>query len=286
MSNEVLIKNGNRAEWGADSAPIDPERLPEGYPYDMRTIIYWDGVTEGKELVNDIWLKVSDKTPTIDELVNISCVFPDYNQSLPLYLTEIEGGRIALSTKESGENPFYMIGNTDPLKGIFVDSTMRMPIELYFGNFKKMDPQFIPMESHSLILKFILADDGTINYVDEGNLKLLAAALAEGKRIVATLFDEIGMPKGVLDFASYDEHGLAFVGRGADYGNTHGGPIVTSQIIHISSNSSDHFDLTDCSYRYYSTPGNKLVLQSSSSHKLFNINIDDSGTLSASEITT
>ena len=32
MSNEVLIKNGNRAEWGADSAPIEPERLPEGYP--------------------------------------------------------------------------------------------------------------------------------------------------------------------------------------------------------------------------------------------------------------
>ena len=33
MSNEVLIKNGNKANWGMDNAPIDPERLPEGYPY-------------------------------------------------------------------------------------------------------------------------------------------------------------------------------------------------------------------------------------------------------------
>lgn len=33
MSNEVLVKQGNKAEWARDNAPIDPKRLPEGYPY-------------------------------------------------------------------------------------------------------------------------------------------------------------------------------------------------------------------------------------------------------------
>lgn len=33
MSNEVLVKQGNKAEWSIDSTPIDPKRLPDGVPY-------------------------------------------------------------------------------------------------------------------------------------------------------------------------------------------------------------------------------------------------------------
>ena len=39
MSNEVLIKNGDKANWGTDSAPIDPKRLPEGVPYKEVTVV-------------------------------------------------------------------------------------------------------------------------------------------------------------------------------------------------------------------------------------------------------
>ena len=63
MSNEILIKNGDKANWGMDNAPIDPERLPEGYPRKEVVTIEWDGNTQGLDAVDTaggIFYRVSD----------------------------------------------------------------------------------------------------------------------------------------------------------------------------------------------------------------------------------
>ena len=61
---KVLTLRGKRAVWapGGGSGPIDPSRLPEGYPYKegSKTEIVWDGNTEGKLVVGDVFFKVSD----------------------------------------------------------------------------------------------------------------------------------------------------------------------------------------------------------------------------------
>lgn len=75
MSKEkVLTLRGKRAVWapaGDGDGPIDPKRLPEGYPYKEggKTVIEWDGNAEGKVNVGDgLYTKVSDLTPSVDEL--------------------------------------------------------------------------------------------------------------------------------------------------------------------------------------------------------------------------
>lgn len=65
MSEEkVLALRGKKAVWapGGGTGPIDPKRLPEGYPYkeSNKTVIEWDGNTEGKTSVGDMAYKVSD----------------------------------------------------------------------------------------------------------------------------------------------------------------------------------------------------------------------------------
>jgi hypothetical protein len=47
---------------GGGSGPIDPKRLPEGYPYKegSKTVIEWDGNTDGLVSVGGLYYKVSD----------------------------------------------------------------------------------------------------------------------------------------------------------------------------------------------------------------------------------
>ena len=46
---KVLTLRGKRAVWapGGGTGPIDPKRLPEGYPYKEQISIDWDGNTDG-----------------------------------------------------------------------------------------------------------------------------------------------------------------------------------------------------------------------------------------------
>lgn len=65
MSEEkVLTLRGKKAVWapGGGSGPIDPKRLPEGYPYKegSKTEIVWDGNTDGLVSVGGLYYKVSD----------------------------------------------------------------------------------------------------------------------------------------------------------------------------------------------------------------------------------
>lgn len=50
--DKFLVKDGNRAEWG----------VPEGYPYKEQSelVIEWDGNTESKLVVMNMYYKVSD----------------------------------------------------------------------------------------------------------------------------------------------------------------------------------------------------------------------------------
>lgn len=70
MSNEVLIKQGNKAEWSIDSTPIDPKRLPEGYPYKEGVTIKWDGNTDGLLSMSNMFYKVSDVIPDDEAIKN------------------------------------------------------------------------------------------------------------------------------------------------------------------------------------------------------------------------
>ena len=77
MSEEkVLTLRGKRAVWapGGGSGPIDPKRLPEGYPYKEGVSIEWDGNTEGLTSVDNMWFKVSDATMTNEEIKNATMV--------------------------------------------------------------------------------------------------------------------------------------------------------------------------------------------------------------------
>lgn len=86
MSNEVLIKNGDKAEWGADSAPIEPERLPEGYPYKEEKAfedIIWDGNTEGRTFIQfngGVLCKVG-KPIEMDKIIGANIIFHNTIQS-------------------------------------------------------------------------------------------------------------------------------------------------------------------------------------------------------------
>lgn len=62
MSEEkVLTLRGKKAVWapGGGSGPIDPKRLPEGYPYKEGVTIEWDGNTDGRVVVARQCYKVS-----------------------------------------------------------------------------------------------------------------------------------------------------------------------------------------------------------------------------------
>lgn len=61
MSDNFLVKQGDKAEWG----------VPEGYPYkeSNKTVIEWDGNAEGLETFGGDYYKVSDKVFTEAELI-------------------------------------------------------------------------------------------------------------------------------------------------------------------------------------------------------------------------
>lgn len=62
---------------GGGTGPIDPKRLPEGYPYKEGVTIEWDGNTEGLDVVADTYYRVSDAIVS-DEQIKVG-VMADAN---------------------------------------------------------------------------------------------------------------------------------------------------------------------------------------------------------------
>ena len=71
MSEEkVLTLRGKKAVWAPGGGPIDPKRLPEGYPYKERgeLVIEWDGNTEGLEAVSGMYYLISPEILTDEQI--------------------------------------------------------------------------------------------------------------------------------------------------------------------------------------------------------------------------
>lgn len=78
--SEVLIRNGDKANWGTDSAPIDPKRLPEGYPW-KEPVEYGprveDDAIDHFIHLGTTYYKVSSDTPSAEELKSFYVYYPD-----------------------------------------------------------------------------------------------------------------------------------------------------------------------------------------------------------------
>ena len=73
MKEKILTMRNGKAVWGPapkDTDPIDPSRLPEGYPYKTGVTIEWDGNTEGLTAVQNSFYKVSDNILDDETLKN------------------------------------------------------------------------------------------------------------------------------------------------------------------------------------------------------------------------
>lgn len=187
MSEEkVLTLRGKRAVWapgGGGSGPIDPSRLPEGYPYKegSKTVITWDGNTEGKVDLGSL-TKVSDLTPSIDELkpAFVSTSISDDAQS------DVTGTIIAMTDKLVGETGgSFMIVYEDnytlhdevsgqdvtfPEKGIYFGSVGhygRTKLLVYgTETIHPMSEEYIQLTSpNGTKYKLTVSDDGTLSAV-------------------------------------------------------------------------------------------------------------------------
>lgn len=57
---------------------IPPEQLPDGYPYDAGSFYYDNSVfKDGDEIISGAFFKVSDDTPSYDELMGATIILPD-----------------------------------------------------------------------------------------------------------------------------------------------------------------------------------------------------------------
>ena len=85
MSEEkVLPLRGKKAVWapGGGTGPIDPKRLPEGYPYKEVTVVSepmnltfgadWYQNAIGPDAANGMLTRVSDITLTDEEIKNVT----------------------------------------------------------------------------------------------------------------------------------------------------------------------------------------------------------------------
>ena len=90
--------------------PLTKEQLPAGYPWSEQTVIEWDGNTEGKIVFGGQFYKVSNKTPTIEDVgkdfeMTATSIVNEEGQSVELSvtntITEIASGVFAI-----GDNAF------------------------------------------------------------------------------------------------------------------------------------------------------------------------------------
>ena len=78
ISEEAKNAIGKVWSQDGDSGPIDPKRLPEGYPYKESFTIEWDGNTEGRVCIDGM-CKVSDLIPADLAGAKVWIAAPDGN---------------------------------------------------------------------------------------------------------------------------------------------------------------------------------------------------------------
>ena len=183
MSEEkVLTLRGKKAVWapGGGSGPIDPKRLPEGYPYKEGVTIWWDGNTEGLESVADQYMgtfyKVSSKVLTDDEIKNGVFTSSDGNTSevSKVWDQYLSAGYVTediafLANGVFVRNPnAEVMGMSFATPGVyFVRSGDTFVTSFANETIHTMAPEFLPALTSPNGTKYQLtvADDGTLSAV-------------------------------------------------------------------------------------------------------------------------
>lgn len=190
MNDKVLTLRGNKAVWapaGGGSGPIDPKRLPEGYPYkegratvDMSAVLGPEAVlckVSDKPPVNasgmqsiKIWadggigssveVAISNEMGLVD--VNLSCVVACVDNAT----FDLEG--LMLTMPEKGV--YFLKSDAICVTGVAWDTSATEPVITWDGQSETihpMAPEFPPALTSPNGTKYQLtvADDGTLSAV-------------------------------------------------------------------------------------------------------------------------
>ena len=137
------------------------ENLPDKPFYDEQTVIEWDGNTEGLEPLNGLYYKVSDLTPSYEELVGCTMkttalesdgqwvdesVGEDFREVQEVMSGVFQIGSLAYVINMSGEDreTSSLPANGTYFYGVFVDGTTTYVKSLTYGFTKTIDPKFLP----------------------------------------------------------------------------------------------------------------------------------------------
>ena len=183
MSEEkVLTLRGKKAVWapGGGSGPIDPKRLPEGYPYkeQSKTEIVWDGNTEGLDNIGGRMFLVSPAILTDEEIKKGVVTGSDgyqwdiaemWEQYISLgYVTEdwvvVAEGYVVFVRKAGAD----FQGTTIEKAGVYFLGMNGSHIESFITEtIHPMAPEFLPLLTSPNGTKYQLtvADDGTLSAV-------------------------------------------------------------------------------------------------------------------------
>lgn len=163
MAMAAKMAGGN----GGGTGPIDPKRLPEGYPYkeDNRTVIEWDGTTGAPVAIEDYYsaYKVSDAV--VDNLSGCTAVVEFMGQSNEVSLGDSVKVSEGVFRYDMGEIPLVCVvfnGNTSGFEsGIYFTIT-----DDHYGNgayVKKLS--FGEVTIHPMAPEFLPAGVGGGGYV-------------------------------------------------------------------------------------------------------------------------
>lgn len=185
MSEEkVLTLRGKKAVRapGGGTGPIDPKRLPEGYPYKEKseTVIEWDGEHEGlPQLFGEVY-KVSDALLTASSLIGQRFIFSDNQGNLledvvitEEMVSEIPGGNKGIYVQH---NDYMMIAslfaeyNGSPAGTYFYHNNYGLHVSelnITTETIQPMDEEFMPLltSPNGTKYKLTVSDDGTLSAV-------------------------------------------------------------------------------------------------------------------------
>lgn len=163
MSNEVLVKQGNKAEWSIDSTPIDPKRLPEGYPYKSmeemvivpETVLSFsrDGYIENPFIFDPV---VGETYSITYDGVVYECIAGEQSMDSN---TIVYVGNLAINEGEDTGEPFIILSSNNQVVIFGPDNaTHTISIEGIGSKVHLISAEFLPTETWT----FTLEDGSTV----------------------------------------------------------------------------------------------------------------------------
>lgn len=142
--SKMLVMDDGKARWGA----------PEGYPAKKNTAIEWDGNTEGLESLSGALFRVSDLTPTVNELIGGYCVIGDSSMTIGITAENCVEYQGVIAMVAYDSSPIVIVCSADihedelSLKAgtYFLNSSSVFISKLVCQVTETMDPAFLPTE--------------------------------------------------------------------------------------------------------------------------------------------